>query len=105
MFTKNDIYDYMSIVYQEKTYIIVSKRRIEEIGFANNFLAIAECINTKGRSENLAKRAIDAIKKVDISSIFIKETSIIGSDGIVFIFNEENKQFILSFFNNIPFFT
>jgi len=105
MFTKNDIYDYMSIVYQEKTYIMISKRRIEEVGFSNNFLAIAECINTQGRSDKLAKRAIDAIRKIDISSIFVKETSILSSDGIVFVFNEGNKQFILSFFNNIPFFT
>lgn len=105
MFIRNDIYDYMSIVYQEKTYIIVSKKRIESVGFSNNFLAIAECINTYGRSDKLAKRAIDAIKKIDISSIFIKETNILSADGIVFLFNEENKKFILSFFNNIPFFT
>lgn len=104
MFSKIDTYDYMSVFYNEKVYLLVSKHRLEGINFTNEFLAIAECINMQGRFDKLSNRAIKAIKKVDIESVFIKDTVLLSSEGIMFIFNEENKQLVLSFFNNIPFF-
>lgn len=103
MFKSINDYEYACFIYSGRTFIIISKRRITEVTFVTEFFAVAECINMFVEQEKLPILALEAIKKCDVEKTFIKDT-LLNKDGIMFVFNQENKELVKYFFTSIPFF-
>lgn len=105
MFKSIDDYEIMSVNYDKRVFVLVARKKVESVSFNYEFLVIGECINVEGEIETLSYRAIKELKKIDLEKLFYKEVQIFNSGGITFYFTPENKEFVMSFFNNIPFFT
>lgn len=105
MFKKIDDYEIMSVNYDKRVFVLVAKKKVESVSFNYEFLVIGECLNVEGEIETLSYRAIQELKKVELERLFSNERQIFNKGGITFLFTPENKEFVMSFFNTIPFFT
>ncbi len=104
MFKKIDDYEIMSVNYDKRVFVLVAKKKVESVSFNYEFLVIGECLNIEGEIETLSYSAIKELRKTDLEKLFYKQIQIFNSGGITFFFTPENKEFVMSFFNTIPFF-
>jgi len=104
MFRKVNDYEVMSINYDGRVFVLVAKTRATSVNFTNEFLAVGECINTGQSNKRLSYIACKTLESIDLEFLFEKEVNIFNKNGITFIFDIKNKEFIMSFFNKIPFF-
>lgn len=101
-------YPYLVFMFQKEIYVIVVRRRIEEISFNSEFFIFGKCsFNNHDQKElsYLVDQTLSQIPNSFWDSNFIKENLTFEKNGIIFTFNKEYKEDLGWFFKNIPFFT
>lgn len=108
MLKSKSTYKFMQTLYDDRVFVIVAKVRLENVTFQDDFVLVGECFNAYGKNKDFPKRAYEVcnrISELEFEEGFNKRNLIINKNGVIIVFNEENKEYVMSFFNSIPFFT
>ena len=108
MFNKINTYSFCTFNYDERLFGMIGQRKIINVSFQSDFLIAGEFFNIDGNDKTFPYRAHKCIQSIDdnlIAKGFRSKTLQYNNFGVFIEFNDDSKKFIMSFFDEILFFT
>ena len=108
MFNKINTYSFCTFNYDERLFGMIGQRKIINVSFQSDFLIAGEFFNIDGNDKTFPYRAHKCIQSIDdnlIAKGFRSKTLQYNNFGVFIEFNDDSKNFIMSFFDEILFFT
>lgn len=108
MFNKINTYNFCTFNYDERLFGMIGQRKIINVSFQSDFLIAGEFFNIDGNDKTFPYRAHKCIQSIDdnlIAKGFRSKTLQYNNFGVFIEFNDDSKKFIMSFFDEILFFT